>query len=531
MRISFVLLVLFFSYQLRADDLLSNFCYSVIPGFQDNEVLAFCSDTPQNGISQLELELNDSTPTVSYINNISFPEGADYLHNPFLRGLSGEYRRFSYARIEQSKESILFASYNPESEIASANGIFVLQNDNLIRHHLDLGQSGSLERIPTNWILKEDSVWVSWGAAGLAKFSWSDNEPGNSIQFYTFDSQSAQWAWKDSCLWNRDFCDYGDYLNELENDSDAVWSIAQNEYSWWMGNNRGLWKSADGETWEWVRLQNQDSLRVSGIWLQEQEVLVEVSLRKGSQTQSSLWYSSDGSSFSEAGLQENFYDSLDVVIENAVWIDSTLWLAPGGIERSVSGLLALYNNQWLQNEENLDHSSASSVNQWGSYFYDTEDGFHEMSVPTTGLSKLQGSFNNWLVASTFGGGLSLSANGGKDWTPFLNYTRVKKDLAEIRVIPSILSVPEPPVRIAYQLSNDAKVSIEVYSYDMQKVRTIVQKAKRYADQVRSSDARLDVWDGKDDRGVHVGPGMYYIRVYDDKGHEGWTKVMNLVGGE
>ena len=96
------------------------------------------------------------------------------------------------------------------------------------------------------------------------------------------------------------------------------------------------------------------------------------------------------------------------------------------------------------------------------------------------------------------------------------------------MVPSVIAADGESL-IAYNLSKESKVTIEIFSYDMRKVRTIVKDALRPASAGRSTNAAEDLWDGRDDMGRAVTMGIYYVRVKDNHGHVGWGKVMTLGG--
>ena len=133
-----------------------------------------------------------------------------------------------------------------------------------------------------------------------------------------------------------------------------------------------------------------------------------------------------------------------------------------------------------------------------------------------------------LAVATFGKGLLFSADAGKTWKSLMNRTPVGNNLGSIRVIPSVLADGATSL-IAYKVSENAKISIEVFSYDMKKIRTIVKNAQRQADPVRSANKDKDIWDGKDDSGKPAAMGTYYIKVSDNHKNTGWGKVMYLGG--
>ena len=135
-----------------------------------------------------------------------------------------------------------------------------------------------------------------------------------------------------------------------------------------------------------------------------------------------------------------------------------------------------------------------------------------------------------LAVSTYGNGISVSADTGKTWTPILNRAKLDDNLGTIRMVPSVIVAGDKSL-VSYKVSKESNITIEVFSYDMKLVRKIVKSAPRSADAVRSTKAKEDVWDGKDDYGRPCTMGVYYVRVKDNHGHVGWGKVMTLGGGK
>jgi hypothetical protein len=88
----------------------------------------------------------------------------------------------------------------------------------------------------------------------------------------------------------------------------------------------------------------------------------------------------------------------------------------------------------------------------------------------------------------------------------------------------ILTSDPDVVRIGYRLGGDARVSITVYNYAMEKVREIVRNASRRGG-ARSENIAEDVWDGLDASGRRVSVGTYYVLVESDKGDKGFGKVI------
>jgi len=134
-----------------------------------------------------------------------------------------------------------------------------------------------------------------------------------------------------------------------------------------------------------------------------------------------------------------------------------------------------------------------------------------------------------LAVATYGNGVLFSADTGKTWKNLMNRSPVGDNLKTIRAVPSVLRGEGASSLIAYKVSKNAKITIEVFSYDMRKIRTIAKNAMRLADPVRSTNPSEDFWDGKDDYGRHAAMGTYYIKVSDNHGNTGWTKIMSLGG--
>ena len=134
-----------------------------------------------------------------------------------------------------------------------------------------------------------------------------------------------------------------------------------------------------------------------------------------------------------------------------------------------------------------------------------------------------------LAVATYGNGVLFSADTGKTWKNLMNRSSVGDNLKTIRAVPSVLRGEGATSIIAYKISKNSKITIEVFSYDMKKVRTIVKNAPRMADPVRSTNQTEDLWDGRDDHGRYTAMGTYYIKVSDNHGNTGWTKIMSLGG--
>jgi hypothetical protein len=142
-----------------------------------------------------------------------------------------------------------------------------------------------------------------------------------------------------------------------------------------------------------------------------------------------------------------------------------------------------------------------------------------------------------LAAGSTGTGLYLRRAGGsaaESWINVNSLKTLKGGLEEVITFPTLFSgtardgSPEY-VKLGYRLKKDAKVTITVYNYAMEKVKTLVKNAPRKGGGSRSELSSEDRWDGKDASGRHVSVGVYYILVESDKGDKGWGKAIAVHG--
>jgi hypothetical protein len=82
----------------------------------------------------------------------------------------------------------------------------------------------------------------------------------------------------------------------------------------------------------------------------------------------------------------------------------------------------------------------------------------------------------------------------------------------------------------YNLSKDANVTIRVYDYNMDHVKTVISGKFRKAGNNggplgRSTVESEDFWDGKTECGKLVAPGVYYYKITTDKGERAFGKMI------
>lgn len=219
--------------------------------------------------------------------------------------------------------------------------------------------------------------------------------------------------------------------------------------------------------------------------------------------------------------KKDIYDEADYTVGDVAFLGKNAFVLVRAVGGSISGYLKLDSlgvHAWEQDDD--------GKLQW---LYGYETGATDrkaiiMSMCTFPLTKDR----MGLAIATRGNGVSVSADSGATWSVVLNRAKLNNNLGSIRMVPSVIT-PGSEALVSYKVGRESKITIEVFSYDMRKVRTIVKDAVRNADASRSTNPKEDVWDGRDDHGKDCTMGVYYIRVKDNHGHIGWGKAMTLGG--
>ena len=299
----------------------------------------------------------------------------------------------------------------------------------------------------------------------------------------------------------------------------------------WLATAKGVWvKSSSG-------LKNisgklKDS-RVTGLWMggSPLQIIAETSNKKEDDIVGGLWriYGENAKDFSKVNFldtagkaqKKDVYDESDYTVGDVAFIGKTAYVLVRAVGGSVSGYLKLDSlgvKAWEKDED--------GKLQW---LYGYETGATDRKAIITSMCSFPLSKNRTgLAIATYGNGVSVSADSGATWSVVLNRAKLSNNLGSIRMVPSVIT-PGDEALVSYKLDKESKITIEVFSYDMRKVRTIVKDAVRNADASRSSNPKEDYWDGRDEHGKDCTMGVYYIRMKDNHGHIGWGKAMTLGG--
>jgi hypothetical protein len=119
--------------------------------------------------------------------------------------------------------------------------------------------------------------------------------------------------------------------------------------------------------------------------------------------------------------------------------------------------------------------------------------------------------------------------------PFARESRAKKlaaGLSKTYFYPTILTPTDEGRSVgyfAYNLSKNANVTIRVYDWNMDLVKTVIRDQPRQKGKStregRSSVKREDLWDGTNQDGRAAAPGVYYYRITTNIGEHSFGKIV------
>lgn len=523
--------------QLFAEGLVSNFTFAVHPGLNPGQLWVLGRGDVSNGLTRVYLNQSGRSIQVVSFETVLFEEDLYGVQDEIFTSVTGEHRRSLLLRDSNVLFTQAFVPDANQSGILPQGFARVQGSESAV---FDVAPSGLGATAAIDWPTplqvsvadaqfdRDRHLWVVRGPWGLSRSSqrpsqWNDAMAiSATTKSYLLNPKTQVW----------DTLSEGDVVDTTKTLS--LWSLSLDSATgrFWVGTEKGLWQGhQDSSKIRRIRLGKYDTLRITGIWRSPLgRIFVENSKRStvktssgstSTKTISSLWISeNDGASFSEAKLP---YDSLDLSISSAAFVGDESWLAVQGIENNWTGLLRFKGSNPLQWADSLRMPDREDASPW---VWSLEAGVIDRDALATGVTTFPLQSSMGIAVSTYGAGISVSADSGRTWKPILNQTPVKGGLKEVRMVPSVMRYGGGSF-INYRLDQDSKVTIEVFGYEMRKVRTIVRNAARLADPIRSSNPKTDYWDGRDDAGNPATVGLYYVRVKDQKGRESWGKVMWL----
>lgn len=364
------------------------------------------------------------------------------------------------------------------------------------------------------------NLWIARGAAGLGVYdmSGSSSKSGNfalDLNAASLDSAKVNYKW-----------------DEKKNPSIFGVAVHPETGDLWMATSKGLWIRTKAGDLKKASSVLDTSARVTGVWIggEPLQIVAETSSMDKETTKGALWRLAKGASdfakvdfldSAEKKQKKDVYDDGDYTVTNVAFLGNTAFVGVMAVGGKVSGYFKLDSNgvrAWDMDDDGK-----------GIWLYGYETGATDRDVVISSICTFPLTKNiRGLAISTYGNGVSVSADSGKSWTPILNRAKLENNLSTVRIVPSVITSGDQAL-VSYKVGKESKITIDVYSYDMKHVKTIVKNAPREADASRSTNPREDYWDGYDKHGRACTMGVYYIRVKDNHDHVGWGKVMTLGG--
>ncbi|MEX1138948.1 MAG: hypothetical protein WEB33_08275 [Bacteroidota bacterium] len=346
--------------------------------------------------------------------------------------------------------------------------------------------------------LTADAVWIASWAGGLRKstdrgVTWSRVvlPPDNLDSIAPTDTLDF------------DLAPSGGALNLRPNYNHVAFSVfASDDTTLWVGTAAGINRSIDGGV-SWRRYSHQNQTQaISGnfvVALHEQRVgseriLWAATVNAIDQTEfPAVSFSTDGGTTWSVTL-------VGERVHNFASRDSIVYVATsGGVFRSADR-----GNSWLR---------SGSVS----------DGLNHQRFTRQEIYAVAVKGDTVWVGGPEGAAFTLdnpSQVFGMSWRVFRAYEPVGDSQATY-AYPLPFAPDDEVVRLHYSTGGMTRsVTIRIFDFSMQPVKTLIQNAVR-----QGSQEHDEIWDGRDDRGNRVSNGAYFYRVEIESREPQWGKIL------
>ncbi|MCX7798669.1 MAG: hypothetical protein N2249_08620 [Melioribacter sp.] len=193
--------------------------------------------------------------------------------------------------------------------------------------------------------------------------------------------------------------------------------------------------------------------------------------------------------------------------ENGNYTHSDIFAAgEGGLFRSNN-----YGKTWIATQEIVDSKTNISINiktqRYRAIKVKQRNDSTDIWIGTLdGLVKFSDINNNW---------------DGR-WKVFLSSKRLN-NTNESYAFPNPFSPDNEVVRIKYKIEKSSSVTIRIFDFGMNLVRTIIQNANR-----NIAGEQIEFWDGRDENGKIVPNGVYFYRIDIDSNEPMFGKIIVLM---
>lgn len=512
------------------ETLFSNWAFSVAPGGDYGSLWVFSRGDMNSGVTRLDLKVSASGQVqVSGTEQGPLSDSVTAVHDGIFTDVNANHRRIPAENA--GRLGLVYPMYGLDNNgnLLQPEGIIsVRSTEDIFETPLELPSAAEeLDSAMTYAVsgLAYDStrktLWIARGMLGLTGYDISRgaNDPKEFRLIFDRENKALDTLKLNA---SKDLKKYTEVFDV---------ALDPNTRDLWMATARGLWVlSADGKLASASKVL--DSMRVTGVWVGGEPLMViaETQAQGKESMKGGLWrkYVEKSGDFAKVPFidvkgnsqKKDVYDNADYTVSNVAFVGKQALVAVRTVGGSVTGLLRV---------DSLGVRAYESDEEESQWLFGFEMGVTDRDVMICDIAAFPLEKNTTgLAVATYGNGISVSADTGRTWTPILNRAKLSGNLGTVRMVPSVITAGSESL-VSYKVSKDSKITIEVFSYDMKKVRKIVKSAPRFADASRSTNAKEDVWDGLDDYGNPCAMGVYYVRVKDNHGHVGWGKVMTLGG--
>ncbi|MBR2059842.1 MAG: hypothetical protein IJ982_13290 [Fibrobacter sp.] len=514
------------------ETLFSNWAFSVAPGGDYGSLWVFSRGDMNSGVTRLDLKVSASGQVqVSGTEQGPLSDSVTAVHDGIFTDVNANHRRIPAENA--GRLGLVYPMYGLDNNgnLLQPEGIIsVRSTEDIFETPLELPSAAEeLDSAMTYAVsgLAYDStrktLWIARGMLGLTGYDISRgaNDPKEFRLIFDRENKALDTLKLNA---SKDLKKYTEVFDV---------ALDPNTRDLWMATTRGLWVlSADGKLASASKVL--DSMRVTGVWVGGDPLMViaETQAQGKESMKGGLWrkYVEKSGDFAKVPFidvkgnsqKKDVYDNADYTVSNVAFVGKQALVAVRTVGGSVTGLLRV---------DSLGVRAYESDEEESQWLFGFEMGVTDRDVMICDIAAFPLEKNTTgLAVATYGNGISVSADTGRTWTPILNRAKLSGNLGTVRMVPSVITAGSESL-VSYKVSKDSKITIEVFSYDMKKVRKIVKSAPRFADASRSTNAKEDVWDGLDDYGNPCAMGVYYVRVKDNHGHVGWGKVMTLGGNK
>lgn len=513
-----------------AETLFSNYVFSVAPAGTDGKLWAFSRGDVYSGVTLLDFSVKgDKVQTLS-TKQTAVSDSMTAVQDGIFEDDLAEHRRIPAVSAGKMGVVMPMFTFNNDGSYLQPAGFFSIRGiDNVIETPLAVPSVAEDLDKPMQYAVSgfaydstAKKLWIARGALGFSIYDGSSSK-GASISSYVMNVKNKS---LDTLKKNYDL--------DLKNNAE-IFDITQHPETgdMWFATAQGIWvKSSSKFSSISKALENS---RVTGIWMggEPLQIIAETSEKSKDKVSGGLWRlrTDKDKDFVKVDFldtagkvqKKDIYDEADYTISDVTFLGDKAFVLVRAVGGTVSGYLKLDSKGARAWEE--------SDNGKSNWLYGFQTGATDRNVIITSMCAFPLSKSvTGLAVGTYGNGLSVSADSGMTWSTVLNRAKLSDNLGTIRMVPSVIT-PGSESLVSYKLNREAKITIEVFSYDMRKVRTIVKDAPREPDASRSTNPKEDVWDGRDDKGNDCTMGIYYIRVKDNHDHIGWGKTMTLGGNK